>query len=280
MRKPSIKNTLLSSDKQLQRCVKEQIKAYFWNMYRSLLLLFIFLMGNFQADIYAQSENSYEYKRPLDISIGIITIGAGTAAMILQKKKQPLTEADLSGLSLDKINRFDRSAARRSWNERIHLASDIGMVFSMATPAFLLIDPKMRSQANVIIPMWMETAALTFALTGITKESVQRARPYTYNPDAPLENKLKKDATSSFFSGHSSMSAANAFFTAKVFSDLNPNSRWKPAVWTGAAVLPLTVALLRYGGGKHFFTDIIAGYAVGAAIGILVPQLHKINSRH
>jgi membrane-associated phospholipid phosphatase len=36
---------------------------------------------------------------------------------------------------------------------------------------------------------------------------------------------------------------------------------------------------LRYGGGKHFFSDIIVGYAVGAAIGILVPQLHKVNNK-
>jgi membrane-associated phospholipid phosphatase len=249
-------------------------------MHRSILLLLVFLLGNYQADIVAQNNtNTYEFKPQLDIPIGIITIGAGSAAMILQKKKQPLTEADLSKLSIDNINRFDRSAARRSWNEKINLSSDIGMVLSIATPALLLIDPKMRSQANVIVPMWMETFALTYAVTGLTKEIVQRERPYTCNPEAPLEYKVKKDATSSFFSGHSSMSAANTFFTAKVFSDFYPHSPWKPAVWTGAAVLPLTVALLRYGGGKHFFSDIIVGYAVGAAIGILVPQLHKVNNQ-
>lgn len=240
------------------------------------LLLLILLGNNFQLN--AQETNVYEFKRRLDISLGMVTIGAGTASFFLQKKKSVLTEESISQLSIMDINRFDRSAAKRSWNERINLSSDIGLMFAIASPALLLIDKKMRNEAKVIVPMWLETFALTQALTSMTKELVQRERPYTYNPDAPLEEKLKKDARSSFFSGHTSQTAANAFFTAKVFSDLNPNSKWKPLVWTGAVALPLTVGALRYSGGKHFFTDILVGYAIGAAVGILVPHLHQAKN--
>jgi membrane-associated phospholipid phosphatase len=221
----------------------------------------------------------YEFKRPLDISLGVITIGGGSASYFLKRKKEPLTETQINSLNIMDINRFDRSAAQRTWNSKINLSSDIGMVFSIATPALLLIDPKMRSEAKVIIPMWMETFGTTMALTGLTKELVRRARPYVYNPDAPFDKKIERDATSSFFSGHTSMSAANAFFAAKVYADLNPDSHWKPAVWTGAAILPLTVGLLRYSGGKHFFTDILTGYLVGTAVGILVPHLHRVGTK-
>ena len=37
-------------------------------------------------------------------------------------------------------------------------------------------------------------------------------------------------------------------------------------------------AYLRVRAGKHFLTDVIAGYAVGATIGILVPHLHRNQS--
>lgn len=240
---------------------------------QSLTLLILMVLC---LDIHGQV---YQFKTPLDISLGTLTIGTGTTSIIMRKKKEPLNELTINQLSIMDINRFDRSAARRNWNERINLSSDIGMVLSMATPALLLFDKKMRQESKVIIPMWMETFALTFALTGFTKELVKRERPYTYNPSAPFEKKIERDATSSFFSGHTSMTATSAFFTAKVYADLNPDSRWKPAVWTGAAILPLTVGLLRYGGGKHFFTDILTGYVVGAAIGILVPHLHRVNMR-
>jgi membrane-associated phospholipid phosphatase len=244
---------------------------------RSLFTVVIALVLSFVNSI-CQAQ-VYEFKKPLDISLGVITIGGSSASYILKKKKEPLTETQINSLNIMDINRFDRSAAQRPWNSKINLASDIGMVFSIATPAFLLIDPKMRCEAKVIIPMWMETFGTTMALTGLTKELVKRTRPYVYNPNAPLDKKIERDATSSFFSGHTSMTAANAFFTAKVYADLNPDSRWKPAVWTGAAILPLTVGLLRYSGGKHFFTDILAGYAVGAAVGILVPHLHRVGTK-
>jgi membrane-associated phospholipid phosphatase len=46
-------------------------------------------------------------------------------------------------------------------------------------------------------------------------------------------------------------------------------------MWTSAALIPAITGLCRYGAGKHFFTDILVGYAIGSAVGILVPQLHK-----
>ena len=69
--------------------------------------------------------------------------------------------------------------------------------------------------------------------------------------------------------------AAATFLTAKVFSDLNPDSRAKPYVWAAAAVIPASVGYLRMKAGQHFITDNIVGYALGAGTGILVPQLHK-----
>jgi len=52
-------------------------------------------------------------------------------------------------------------------------------------------------------------------------------------------------------------------------------SRWKPIVWTAAATIPAITGYLRVRGGRHFPTDVIGGYIVGAAVGCLVPHLHR-----
>ena len=41
-------------------------------------------------------------------------------------------------------------------------------------------------------------------------------------------------------------------------------------------MLPAVTGYLRFKAGKHFPTDIIVGYGVGATIGYLVPELHKL----
>ena len=46
-------------------------------------------------------------------------------------------------------------------------------------------------------------------------------------------------------------------------------------VWTGAAIIPATVGVLRVEAGNHFLSDVLLGYAMGAASGILIPELHK-----
>ena len=39
--------------------------------------------------------------------------------------------------------------------------------------------------------------------------------------------------------------------------------------------MPAVTAWARVGAGKHFASDVIVGYLTGAAIGYLVPELHK-----
>jgi membrane-associated phospholipid phosphatase len=64
------------------------------------------------------------------------------------------------------------------------------------------------------------------------------------------------------------------FAAASMFSAYHPDSKWKPVVWTVAAILPAATAYYRVRGGKHFITDVATGYAMGALTGILIPRLH------
>ena len=116
---------------------------------------------------------------------------------------------------------------------------------------------------------------LNAGLTLLTKYTVRRIRPFNYDPETSVEKKMSTNAQASFFSGHTSMTATNSFFAAKVFSDYYPDSQCKSLVWAIAATLPAITGYLRVRGGRHYPTDVITGYAVGAAVGYLIPHWHR-----
>ena len=121
----------------------------------------------------------------------------------------------------------------------------------------------------------LEGAIINLGLTNLTKTLSKRVRPYVYNEQVPLDVKTALNSRYSFFSGHTSMSAYFTFVGAQMYNDLYPNSNKKPLVWTAAAVIPLITGFSRMRAGKHFPTDVIVGYAVGAVLGILVPRIHR-----
>lgn len=201
-------------------------------------------------------------------------LGLNTTYFFLNRKSPALTEQQLQAQDRMSINAFDRSATY-NWSRPAAKVSDWGMYVGMASPALLLLDPKIRPHGWKVALMGVQTFALTTGITNLTKVTVKRSRPFTYNPDAPIDLKLRKDARYSFFSGHTSVTTCMSFFTAKVFYDYNPGSRARIWVWAGAATLPAAVGFLRWRAGKHYWSDVLVGYATGALIGVLVPQLHK-----
>lgn len=112
-------------------------------------------------------------------------------------------------------------------------------------------------------------------LYSLTAGLTARKRPYVCSKDAPLTAKTDKQATNSFYAGHTAATAAATFFVAKVYHDFNPSSTARPYIWAAAAIVPVAVGYLRIRAGKHFSSDNIIGYAVGSSIGILVPELRK-----
>ena len=79
----------------------------------------------------------------------------------------------------------------------------------------------------------------------------------------------------SFFSGHAAGVAAigaTATYLAFVRSPYTP----RPWITLGVATaLTAFVSYERVRAGQHFPTDVIAGSMAGAAIGVLVPHLHR-----
>ena len=105
---------------------------------------------------------------------------------------------------------------------------------------------------------------------------VDRIRPYVYHPEIPMWRKTGGGTQTSFYSGHTSSSAAACFFVAKVFSDYHPEWGNKKYLLFGAAAIPpIFIAYHRVKAMEHFPTDVITGFIVGTTAGILVPHLHK-----
>lgn len=235
------------------------------------LLLAIIKQGYAQQKPH-DSPYQFNWKHEIAIATSTIVYLGGGAALDLTRKG--LTPAQIGSLDASSVNRFDRRAINFR-SDRGTLVSDILLGTSFVLPAGVLAFKRCRSDALIIGLMWVEVAGITLGTTEFAKSLVLRNRPFVYNPSVNINDKLNRDARMSFFSGHTSAAAAFSFFGAKVFSDYSDNRTHKILVWTGAIILPGVVGYLRVRGGKHFPTDVIAGYAIGAAVGYLVPFLHK-----
>lgn len=221
----------------------------------------------------------YRIQRFKEIPVLTLSTSAYAVAIISIKGLEPRNPTDLDKLRHGSLMELDKWAIdnRSLFAEK---TSDWLAVGSTILPLTLLADKKMRKDAFSLAVLAAETGLITQGLTNCTKRIVLRDRPYVFNPEVPASDRASAESMLSFFSGHTSTSASMSFFTAKVWSDYHPESRWKPLVWGTAAVLPAVTGYCRYKAGKHYFTDVVAGYIVGAATGYLVPHLHRIKKRH
>lgn len=234
-----------------------------------LALVVILTLG---VQIHAQSLYELNWKKDGGlVALAGVSTGLG---LYLRTSLPDLTVADLETLNANQINNFDRFATKY-YSPKADKASDLFWVSTHVFPFLFLAHEKSRKNISKIAALYGETFFITTGLTLLVKTTVKRNRPFVYNPAAPLAKKTTRNARTAFFSGHTSISAANAFFAAKVFADYYPDSKWKLAVWTTAAIIPAITGYLRIRAGKHFPTDTMTGYALGAAVGILILHLHK-----
>ncbi|AYA38987.1 phosphatase PAP2 family protein [Hymenobacter oligotrophus] len=227
----------------------------------------------------AQAQTSSPYQTRLAVDgpvIGGLLVTTGVA-FSQGRKDKGLTEQEVYALRREDVNRFDRFAAG-NYDLTAKKISDYPFYGSFAAPLVLaLADGDVRSNAGQVGVLYLETLAVTGALFTVATAAVPRSRPLAYstNPELSVRQRGNNNATNSFFAGHTAATATNTFFVAKVFHDFHPESAARPFVWTAAAAIPAAVGYMRLKAGKHFLSDNLVGYAVGAASGILVPQLHK-----
>jgi len=236
------------------------------------LKYFLFLLCLIPIALNAQSPYQLSWKKESSLlGLGLVTLAGG---YYLESQTDPLSFEEISELNPNDINSFDREAIY-NYSVAASDASDVLVVSAHLLPALFLANKKSKSEFGKIFVLYSETILITTGFTKLTKRSTRRTRPFVYNDLASNDRKEEKGARYSFFSGHTSLTTANYFFAAKVFSDYFPDSKLKPYIWTTAVVVPALTGYLRVKGGKHYYTDVMTGFAVGALIGYMVPQLHR-----
>lgn len=247
-------------------------------MRRILLPLTVVLMSigtSSTAQKTEKNESPYKLNWLADAPIIVGGIGLNALGVKLIANKKPLTDVELATKTRDKVPFFDRGNAG-FYSEKADDDSYLPFHASFAMPVLMaLVNGNERRHLGQVMVMYVETMAITGALFTMSAGNIYRSRPYVYGTEAPVDLRKDKKSQRSFYAGHTAASASATFFMAKVFADMNPDSKARPYVWTVAAAVPAVVGYLRYRGGMHFLSDNLLGYALGAGAGILVPELHK-----
>lgn len=220
------------------------------------------------------ASSPYELKVGRELAITGLGLALSAGDIWIKNNQTPLTPSEVLHLDPNSINRFDRGAIYNHSQSSMN-TSNVLKYSGWLLPASLLLSKQIRKDFWVITTMLVEAKIMTHAVTGMTKGTVGRIRPYAYNEQIPVENKTTKSAKRSFFSGHTSNFAVLSFFTAKVISDYSSNRSLKILVWSFALASSSYMGYLRVEAGNHFKTDVIVGLIVGAAIGVGIPELHK-----
>jgi len=235
-----------------------------------LLLLPCFLVFG------AAAQSPYQFSKKGEIAwVGSGAVGLGFSK-ILGKYNKPLNAAQIAGLDAGQVPRFDRYSLNHFSASARH-GSDALLYGSPIISLLLVLDPKIRRETPKYALLNVESALSAAALTTIVKRLARRTRPLAYNPEVPLALKMEQDARASFFSGHTSVTAALSFSTAKIWQDHHRGSRWSPLVWAGAVAVPVATGFLRMKAGKHFPSDVATGLVIGAFCGWVVPELHRLR---
>lgn len=250
--------------------------VYLRIMRRAIFLCIFILLTTFSG--FPQgTESPYELTKK-DYGIVGSAILLNSAAFFIRNGIENPTLTDLNSLERADINRLDRTATY-NWSPSASDWSDRTEIASIAFPLILLAPQKSRKDAVKLFVMGAEAVAVNQGLTDLTKSITRRYRPFTYNEEVPIDTRLAKNARLSFYSGHTSASATFCFFTATVFEEYFPDSAYKPLVWATAITLPAITGWLRYEAGKHYLSDVIIAYGMGALVGTFIPKIHlKTNS--
>jgi len=211
----------------------------------------------------------------------LVAGGAGLLVTGLAQRRglQPLTAEELAALDPQDLPALDRWAARR-WSPAADRASDVLVWTLAAAPIGLVLAQEDADQSARGAVMYAETMLLSSGASLLLKHAVGRPRPYAYNADPRIPDELRRgrSARTSFPSGHTIQAFAAMTFFAAV------HQRWYPGadagwVWAGCLGSAAVTGVLRVESGRHFPTDVLAGAALGAAIGWLVPELHEDDSQ-
>lgn len=228
--------------------------------------------------LYGTASAQSPYKLDWKKEIGIYSVGGASLiyGSSTNSNIKPLSIAQIQLLNPNDIHPFDRATIQNnsSWAGTV---SDYGVYSLMLSPLAFMSSETMRKDWQTLGILYSEVILLSTSLPNWTKNSVQRLRPFVYNPEVELDKKMERDAQRSFFSSHTCVAFSAATFFSSVYSSYYPHSKLKPFVWTSSLLAASTVGYMRYQSGNHYPSDILIGAAVGTGVGLLIPYFHRVH---
>lgn len=258
---------------------------HFNGLMRSCSRLFIgvlFVLLFAQSSSFAQQKEErksvYKVNRKLDIPVTLGLFGTSVLGYNYLSNKKGVSYEKAISLTPKDVWWFDRPATKQDASKRLdaHNTSDILLNTTMALPVLLGFDKNIRKNWFDILILYGQSHAVNSSFYSLNSALISRARPFNYNADVPIDEKMANESRNSWFSGHVSSTATASFFMAKVYSDYHPElGNKKYWLFAVAALPPSLVGYYRFKAMKHFPTDIAVGTLAGAATGILIPHIHK-----
>ncbi len=189
---------------------------------------------------------------------------------------------DISDLRREDVPGIDRWAFPNDPGVRNSAAESSDYVFngSILLPFTLFFDKRIRKDWLDVTLLYLEAQSvngLVYAASPLGPNFHNRVRPLAYYDELSDGERRDRGNKNSFFSGHVSTVATGTFFFAKVLTDYHPEwrGRQRALIYGLASLPPAYVAIQRVRALKHFPTDTVVGFGVGAAVGILTPHIHK-----
>lgn len=249
--------------------------------YLTLLVLIIHSLASFgQSDTLRRWP--YRVRPAYELPASLAVLGTSIWGFRQLDRYASLSADEIAGLDPTHLNAFDRPVAYYdpARFDAAQKRSDQFLNLSIASPVLLMLSRGLRKEGLDLLTLYTTAHAVNNLIYFATTFSIRRARPLTYNPAVPLQEKTGNAKTNSFYSGHVSFSTTATFFGAKVLTDYYRIKGWKRvAIFSVAAVPPILVGVNRMHAGKHFRTDVLTGFVVGAACGIGIPELHRIRQK-
>lgn len=239
------------------------------NLRSGLIGTFLMLLFHFTS---AQRPFNTSYQT--DLPIALVGAGITLTGYFMTTQVSPLTTAEIMALDPNRVARIDRWSTEMSWSPAKRLSDGL-LITSLALPVLYLGHQTPRSEYLTLGIMGMEAALITAGLTLTSKALVKRPRPYAYNPNVPVSEKMIRDTRFSFFSGHTSMASVASFFTYSTLKQYLEDGTAKTALAVTSVALPGFLAGFRIAAGKHYLTDVLVGYGIGALVGVGIPAIHR-----
>jgi hypothetical protein len=251
--------------------------------------LLLYCLG-FSANVFCQSSDSTPRTKIYHVNYisGSIIIAGGLAtdypAIGRIKGKPDLTPSEIEALNPGILNQLDQWGLHQSTSNYLMYSkiSDYAQIpMFTVVPALLGFNKKIRKDWLDLLYMYCEGHVITFTLYNYSwfgPTFQNRYRPITYYTNLPIDDRTTGNNRNSAYSGHTASVAYTSFFMAKVFCDYHPDMGGsKYLIYTAALIPPVAMGYLRIRALAHFPSDALVGLSIGSAVGIILPQLHKIK---